>query len=64
VATRHGGGIETATRPQKFTCDDNRLYAVKFAGNNHGDGRGIYNEQVIAALGLLVGATSCGILAG
>jgi hypothetical protein len=56
VATRHGGGIATATCPQKFTCDDNRLYAVKFVENQHGDGRGVFNEQVIAALGVLVGA--------
>ncbi len=56
VATRHGGGIPSATCPQKFVCDDNRLYAVKFKENGHGDGRGIFNEQVVALLGALLGA--------
>jgi hypothetical protein len=56
TATRHDGGITTASRPQKYTCSDNRLYAVKFKQNNHGDGKAIFNEQVVGALGVLVGA--------
>lgn len=56
IATRHGGGIDTATKPQKFTCDDNRLYAVKFIQNEHGDGKGAFNEQVIGTIGALIGA--------
>lgn len=56
TATRHDGAISTASRPQKYTCSDNRLYAVKFKQNNHGDGKAIFNEQVVAALGVLLGA--------
>jgi hypothetical protein len=56
TATRHDGGITSASRPQEYTCSDNRLYAVKFTQNNHGDGKAIFNEQVIGALGALVGA--------
>jgi hypothetical protein len=55
-AMRHDGGIGTATKPQKFTCDDNRLYAVKFVQNQHGDGRGVATEQFIGLLGELIGA--------
>jgi hypothetical protein len=46
-------GLQTATRPQKFTCDDNGLYAVKFAENKHGDGKGIFTEHVVALAGRL-----------
>jgi hypothetical protein len=56
-ARRHDGGIETATRPQKLICgDEERLFAVKFIQNNHGDGRGIASEQIVARLGRLIGA--------
>jgi hypothetical protein len=56
AATRHDGGIGSASKPQKFKCSDNRLYAVKFKQNTHGDGKGIFNEQVATALGQLLGA--------
>jgi hypothetical protein len=56
LATRHDGGIPTATRPQKFTCDDEKLYAVKFVQNNHGDGKGICAEQIVGVLGRLLEA--------
>jgi len=39
-----------------FKCDDDRCYAVKFRGNPHGNGRGIFNEQVVALIGKLIGA--------
>lgn len=61
-AHRHVEGIATATCPQKFLCgttDD--LYAVKFAGNQHGDGKGIFNEQVVALLGALLQAPVPGV---
>src|SRR5437879_5663305 len=56
AATAHEGGISTASCPQKYKCSDNRLYAVKFKQNNHGDGKAIFNEQAVAALGGLIGA--------
>ncbi len=56
-AEEHAGGLGSASRPQKFYCGQSReLYAVKFAQNNHGDGRGIFNEQVIALLGAILEA--------
>lgn len=55
-AQRHDGGFATASRPQKFTCTDGNLYVVKFIQNNHGSGRGTFNEQVVALCGTLVGA--------
>jgi hypothetical protein len=55
-AIRHEGGIGTASSPQKFLCDDNALYAVKFSGNNHGDGKAIFTEQVVGLAGKLIGA--------
>jgi len=56
-AKEHAGGLGSATRPQKFFCSEpRRLYAVKFAQNNHGDGRGIFNEQVVGLLGALLQA--------
>ena len=56
IAQRHDGGLTSATRPQKFTCNDSALYAVKFIQNNHGDGRGAFNEQVTALCGALIDA--------
>lgn len=56
TAWRHDGGFPTATKPQKLTCSDNALYNVKFAGNTHGDGRGIYTEQVVALCAALIDA--------
>lgn len=56
VAITHAGGFTSATRPQKFICDNGELYVVKFSGNNHGDGRGIFTEQVVALAGRLIGA--------
>lgn len=56
TAQRHDGGLGSATRPQKFTCSDDALYAVKFIQNNHGDGRGVFNEQVVALCGALIDA--------
>lgn len=54
---RHDGGIPTATRPQKVFCGEKEeLYAVKFAQNTHGDGRGIFTEQLVARLGQLLSA--------
>jgi len=55
-AIRHDGGLTSASKPQKFTCDDNELYAVKFLQNQHGNGRAIFNEQVVALTGRLIGA--------
>src|SRR6266702_4238299 len=56
VAQRYAGGLTSASRPQKFECDDGNLYAVKFRGNPHGNGRAIFTEQVVGLLGRLVGA--------
>jgi hypothetical protein len=37
-------------------CDDDELYAVKFAQNEYGDGRAIFTEQLVARLGRRIGA--------
>ena len=55
-AQRHDGGLPSASRPQKFTCSDHALYAIKFVQNNHGDGRGAFNEQIVALCGALIDA--------
>jgi hypothetical protein len=56
-AVEHAGGIGTATNPQKFYCGERKeLYVVKFAQNGHGDGRGIFTEQVVALLAALLEA--------
>jgi hypothetical protein len=55
-AKRFDGGLATASRPQKFICDDGLLHAVKFAQNNHGDGRAIFTEQIVGRAGLLLEA--------
>jgi hypothetical protein len=56
TATQHAGGISTATCPQKFICSDGALYNVKFIQNQHGDGRGAFNEQVTGLCGALIDA--------
>jgi len=56
VGSRHDGGIQTASRPQKIICAGEVLYAVKFAQNNHGDGRATFTEQVVARAGRLINA--------
>lgn len=56
VAVRHEGSWGSACKPQRFTCDDGALYSVKFIQNRHGDGRGAFNEQVVALCGELIGA--------
>jgi hypothetical protein len=48
--------LPSASRPQKFVCDDGCLYAVKFRNNLHGDGRAIFTEQVVARIGGAIGA--------
>ena len=55
-ALRHEGGIPTATQPQKYACDDASLYLVKFCENGHGNGHGIFAEEVVALAGRLIGA--------
>jgi hypothetical protein len=55
-ALRHEGGISSASRPQKYTCDEAALYAVKFRENQHRDGKGIFTEEVVARVGRLIGA--------
>jgi hypothetical protein len=55
-AIRHEGGLPTASKPQKFLCDDSGLYAVKFSQNQHGDGKAIFTEQVVGLAGKLLGA--------
>jgi hypothetical protein len=56
VAQRHVRAIGSGSKPHLFKCDDGQHYAVKFRGNPHGDGRGIFTEQVVARLGQLIGA--------
>jgi len=56
TAITHAGGFTSATRPQKFICDNGELYVVKFKENMHGDGRGLFTEQVVAIAGRLIGA--------
>lgn len=56
VAQEHVRSLPSGSRPQLFRCDDGKLYAVKFRGTPHGDGRGIFTEQVVALLGRLMGA--------
>src|SRR6266498_102636 len=56
VAEEFVGGLDTASKPQTFRCDDGRLYAVKFRNNPQGDGRAIVAEHVVGLLGSLVGA--------
>src|SRR5712691_1419694 len=53
---RHDGGLGTASKPQKFICDNEDLYLVKFTQNQHGDGRAIFTEQVVGRVGVLIGA--------
>jgi hypothetical protein len=50
VAQEFVGSLTSASQPQKFRCDDGRLYAVKFRNNGHGDGRAIFTEQVVGLL--------------
>ena len=63
TAKRHDGGLTTASRPQKFTCeeDENELWLVKLAGNTHGGGKGIFNEQVAGLAGRLLAAPVAGV---
>jgi hypothetical protein len=56
VAQQHVKPLPGGSRGQLFKCDDGEQYAVKFRGNPHGDGRGIFTEQVVALLGRLIGA--------
>jgi hypothetical protein len=56
TTVQHRFHLSSATRPQVFECDDTRDYAVKFSQNQHGDGRGIFNEQVVALAGQLISA--------
>lgn len=56
VAEEFVEGLLSASRPQKFRCDDGRLYAVKFQGNPYGDGRAIFTEHAVGLLGQLIGA--------
>jgi hypothetical protein len=56
TAKRFDGGLPSASKPQKFICDDQLLYAVKFAQNAHGDGHGIFSEQLVGRAGRLIGA--------
>jgi len=56
VAQEHIERLQSASKPQKFRCDDGELYAVKFLGNPDGDGRAIFTEQITALLGRLIGA--------
>jgi hypothetical protein len=39
IAQEFVGALTSASAPQKLRCDDDRLYAVKFRSNTHGDGR-------------------------
>jgi hypothetical protein len=59
---RHDGGLTTATRPQKIVCEDEALYAVKLSQNGHGDGRGIFSEQVVGRLGQLIMAPTAEVI--
>jgi hypothetical protein len=56
TARRFDGGLPSASKPQKFICDDDLLYAVKFTQNAHGDGHGIFSEQLVGRAGGLIGA--------
>jgi hypothetical protein len=56
VGQKHIESLNSASKPQKFQCDDSALYAVKFLGNPDGNGRAIFTEQVTALLGRLIGA--------
>ena len=56
-ATIHHEGIVTASQPQKYTCGSDGMFVVKFANNDHGDGRAIATEQVVARSGALLGAS-------
>lgn len=53
---RHEGDGPSASRPQRYLCDDGAVYSVKFRENQHGDGRGIFAEQVVSLGGRLLGA--------
>lgn len=55
VAQEFIESLPSASQPQKFRCNDGRVYAVKFKGNPYGNGRAIYTEQVVALLGHLIG---------
>lgn len=55
-ARRHVEGLRSATQPQKIVCSDQALYSVKFVQNGHGNGRGTFNEQIVAKAGALIGA--------
>lgn len=56
VAQRHVKPLPGGSLAQLFGCDDGEQYAVKFRGTPHGDGRGIFTEQVVALFGRLMGA--------
>ncbi|HZD68423.1 MAG TPA: HipA family kinase [Actinomycetes bacterium] len=56
VAEEFVEGLTSASKPQKFRCDDGQLYAVKFRNNPYGDGRAIVAEHVVSLFGTLIGA--------
>lgn len=56
VADEYVEGLTSASRPQKFRCDDGHLYAVKFRDNPHGDGRAVATEQIVGLFGALISA--------
>src|SRR5260370_27258099 len=56
VAQRHIKALPGGSQAQLFECDDGECYAVKFRGTPHGDGHGIFTEQVVALLGRLIDA--------
>lgn len=56
IATLHREHIPTASNPQKYECGEAGLHAVKFRTNDHGDGRAITTEQIVARAGHLIGA--------
>jgi hypothetical protein len=56
VADEYVEGLTSASRPQKFRCDDGHLYAVKFRNNPHGGGRAVATEQIVGLFGALISA--------
>lgn len=52
-----GRAAESASKPQKILCGDDRiLYSVKFSNNTHGDGRALVAECLSGLLGSSLGA--------
>src|SRR5215218_7032388 len=52
-----GRAAESASRPQKILCGEDRiLYCVKFSNNTHGNGRALVAECIAGILGARLNA--------